>query len=296
MTAQPPAANFFSPHVSEVDEPPPYDDCAIAAWLMAIADATFGEVLLNMDWTVKGQSERKALRLKLRGHLPASKQSGYLTTADVRQAFTTEWPYIEVPFYDSAEQLRTWEDVLALLRTGQWVGVALGNPARSPANSKLRRWTNGDSYKHFVALEGANGSTIHIKNPLAPYQGTAGPGFYDGEDIPISEVKAFTDTIDKAGHVAIGMVKRGSQSTQAVQVGIVKEAAAKQAAIDEKLLAAATSTAKQATQNLTAANQQIAALKAQLAAVPPAADCTQQVADARKQALAEAVLALSALS
>jgi hypothetical protein len=292
VTAQPPAANFFSPHVSEVDEPPPYDDCAIAAWLMAIADATFGEVLLNMDWTVKGQSERKALRLKLRGHLPASKQSGYLTTADVRQAFTTEWSYIDVPFYDSAEQLRTWEDVLALLRTGQWVGVALGNPARSPASSKLRRWTNGDAYKHFVALEGANGSTIHVKNPLAPYGGTAGPGFYDGEDIPISEVKAFTDLIDKAGHVAIGMVKRGSQSTQAVIATELRRVNDTQAAA----LNRATSAAKTATQNLTAANQQIAALKAQLAAVPPPADCTQQVADARKQALAEAVLALSALS
>lgn len=201
--------DYKPPFITETDEAR-WDDCTVCSTLMSVAAATLGEVVSAPDWSPLTKAGLKVRREKIRNWLPADKQTGPTTMADMRYAFSKEFPWLpKIPFYD--EQDQTWKEVLEKLLDG-WVGVLQGNPMNvKNVNSKLRRWTNNDDFGHAIhadrARKKADGTfDVFIMDPL-------GRGAYEGEWVPATEVKEFIDEFGPNNTlVKANMFKRGAWS------------------------------------------------------------------------------------
>lgn len=193
-------------HVSEVDEPI-HNDCLVAAGLMWEAALTLGEVLLDADYTPLTNPEIRKRREAMRNLLSPGKQSGPLSLADLRTMTDVYFPDLpQVPFYDSAGEIRTEGDVITELRNGA-VGLSLGNPANvTNKASKLRQWTRGDNYDHWIYLDRANAGSVYVYNPLVPY------GSYDGEWVTIPEWRQYAATMPGTDTVKTIVAPRGAWS------------------------------------------------------------------------------------
>ena len=208
---RPDLADYRPRHITQSDEAVK-NDCLVTAGLMALDAWTYGEVLVGANWNPLTNAEIKRLREDMRDSLGPGKQTGPLSVADLRTMTKTFFPWIDepVPFFDAANELRSFAEMVADVQNSNFVGLALGNPIRVKNKaSKLRKWTGSDDYDHFVLLERCSKDSFWVMNPLAPYGIN-----YTGENVPISEVGQFVERFGNGtAFVKVSMFKRGAQST-----------------------------------------------------------------------------------
>jgi hypothetical protein len=127
-----------------------------------------------------------------------------------------QWPFLPpVPFFDSAQEKRTFGQVIQALESG-FVGVAIGNPSHAPVGSPLRRFTDND-VGHAIMLERGKFEggkhLIWVMDPMAP--AIVGGEPWKGQWVPAFHVRKFTDVDDAQKHVKVSMFKRGDASPAA---------------------------------------------------------------------------------
>lgn len=265
--------------ITETDELR-WDDCTVCSTLMATATATLGETVSSRDWRPLGRAQLKSLREKIRNHLPADKQAGATSMADMRYAFGKEYPWLpEIPFYD--EQNSKWGDFIDSLLRFKKVYVVMGNPALvDNANSRLRRWTNSDDFGHAIyadhAIKSGGIVKVFIMDPL-------GRGEYDGEYVPENELKQFTWTYG-AGFVKASGFPRGGWSRAARNAPLLIE---KLRRVQEDLL-----DAEKAVANISA---RLAAAQSAKQAADKALEVAQNAAKTAETARAACQIALGNL-
>lgn len=201
--------DYRPPFITETDEAR-WDDCTVASTLMATAAATLGETVSKPDWSHLNKQGLKWRREAIRNELPADKQTGPTSMADMRYAFGRFFPWLPaIPFYD--EQRNTWSEFKAALLSGS-VCVLQGNPNKvKNTKSGLRRWTNNDDYQHAIYVDRArtkkDGSVeFWVMDPL-------GSGTYKGQWIPEVELKQFTD-IHVGTYIKANLFVRGGWRTK----------------------------------------------------------------------------------
>jgi hypothetical protein len=268
--------DYKPPFITETDEKE-WDDCTVCSTLMAVASATLGEVTSAPDWSDLGPAGLKVRREKIRNHLPADKQKGGLTNADMVVAFEKEFPWLPtLPVWSA--QKNTWEETVKSL-LGSGVAVLNGNPAAvTNVNSKLRRWTNNDKFNHAILAERARRAPdqsvdFFIMDPL-------GSGKYDGEWVPAQEVRQFIFK-EAGGVVQATIFKRGAWAKSAERVAALSadladaKARLQQAQADNLTLAS----------SLEKANQKRAAAKTALTGIGVAVDNASELVRALEATL-----------